>query len=156
MRDWLRKRLDAYESRRERRDEELSELMISSVDAMDHRPTLKLFVYCLAGLNCLYWLSVLLVPNDVADAFSRVHEISDKVVATALAIVFGTGLWLTYAIFRLKFPDLEDAVTSDEVMSSFAYQQHSYRRIRIWMTAVAGGVLNLLALAVVEAIRSGS
>ncbi len=152
MRDLLRKGLDAYENRQERRDENLARSVSSNVEAMSHRPTLKKYVYLLSGVNLLFWASVLLRPYDVLTAFNKVAEINNKIVFLVLTSIFGIGMWLTYSIFRLKFPDLENRTESNEVMSAFADQENSTRKIRIWVASVAFGFLNLLGLAITEGL----
>jgi len=152
MKDLIRKGLDAYEGRQERRDEEMAKVMIRHVDALSHRPTLKIYISVLAGIEILLWAAVLIRPFDVMAAFKKVGDVDDKLVAFFLAAVWGLGLWLTYSLFRLKFPDLEKVQQDDGVMSAFSAQENSVRKVRIWVLSVAGGVLNLIALAVVEGL----
>ncbi len=85
-------------------------------------------------------------------AFNKVAEINNKIVFLVLTSIFGIGVWLTYSIFRLKFPDLENRTESNEVMSAFADQENSTRKIRIWVASVAFGFLNLLGLAITEGL----
>lgn len=59
-------------------------------------------------------------------------------------------MWLTYALFRLKFSDLEDPGFNDEVLASFSYSLHSTKRWRVWLVSVIGGILNVLLLIFVE------
>jgi hypothetical protein len=64
-----------------------------------------------------------------------------------LGIPFGFGLYLTYCIFRLRLPDIEDNTRLDsEVMASFAYQKESTKRWFVWLFSVLGGVVNVLLL----------
>src|SRR5580765_2302706 len=120
MKDLLRKGLDAYEIRQERRDEDFAKVMIHHVDALSHRPTLKIYILVLAGIDILLWAAVLIRPFDVMTAFRKVADIDDKLVAFFLAAVWGLGLWLTYSLFRLKFPDLEKVQRDDGIMSAFS------------------------------------
>ena len=152
MKDLLRKGLDAYEDRHERRDEEFHRTMMHHVDALSHRPTLKIYIAVLAGIDLLLWAAVLIRPFDVMTAFRKVGNVDDKLVAFFIAVVWGLGMWLTYSLFRLKFPDLENSPKEKGVMSGFAAQENSTRKVRIWVVSVAGGVLNLLALAIVEGL----
>ena len=152
MKDLIRKGLDAYEGRQERRDEEMAKVLIRHVDALSHRPTLKIYISVLAGIEILLWAAVLIRPFDVMTAFKKVADVDDKLVAFFLAAVWGLGLWLTYSLFRLKFPDLEKVQQDDGLMSAFSAQENSVRKVRIWVLSVAGGVLNLIALAVVEGL----
>jgi hypothetical protein len=100
-------------------------------------------------VNVLLWVAVLLRPYDVLAAFSKISAVNDRSVMIVIGIVFGIGMWLTYALFRLKFPDLEELSQSTEVMSSFADSEKTTRKVRVWVASVVGGVLNLLALAIV-------
>ena len=75
MKDWLRKRLDAYEGRAEKRDADFADLLIRNVDALSHRPTLRRYIAVLAVANLLIWLSVIIFPKDVAGAWNKVTDI---------------------------------------------------------------------------------
>ncbi|MGH9819441.1 MAG: hypothetical protein ACRD43_04660, partial [Pyrinomonadaceae bacterium] len=79
-----------------------------------------------------------------------VEDIDDKIAFVVIAIVLGLGMWLTYSLCRLKFPDLENPNFDDEVFASFNYSLHSTKRWRVWLIAVIGGVLNALLLVTVE------
>ncbi len=155
MKDLLRKGLDAYEGRQERREDELASVVIRNVDAMSDRATLKRYIYVLSGVNILFWAAVLIRPFDVLKAFEIVAEVNDKIVVFVFAAVFGIGMWLTYSIFRLKIPDLEEIKDGREVMTAFADQENSTRKVRVWVTAVTCGLLNLLALAIAEGLLVG-
>jgi hypothetical protein len=156
MKDLLRKGLDAYEGRRERRDDEFANLVIQNVDAMSHRATLKRYIYFLGGVNVILWAAVLLRPFDVLTAFNKIAGVDQKIIVVIIGFVFGAGTWLTYAIFRLKFPDLEQRKEGREVMTAFADQENSTRKTRVWLAAVVCGVLNLLALAITESLLTSN
>jgi type IV secretory pathway VirB6-like protein len=149
MRDLLNKGFEALGSRDEKREERMDVLLTRNVEAMAHRPTLRLYTGVLGGVNVLLWVAVLLRPYDVLAAFSKISAVNDRSVMIVIGIVFGIGMWLTYALFRLKFPDLEELSQSTEVMSSFADSEKTTRKVRVWVASVVGGVLNLLALAIV-------
>jgi hypothetical protein len=150
MRDWLRKRLDAYGESRERRDEEFAALVNSRIDALADRRILWLNIAILSFANLIVWLSVILFPADVLHAWQTVDNLDEKIAFTVLAITFGLGMWLTYSLFRLRFPDIENPRFDEEVFASFSYSLHSTKRWRIWLAAVVGGVLNALGLIFVE------
>lgn len=78
VRDWLRQRLDGYEARHERRDEEFADLINRNVDALSNRRTLLVHLVILAAVNALVWLTVLIIPHEIADAWLRVRDIDDK------------------------------------------------------------------------------
>ena len=156
MKDLLRKGLDAYEKRQERRDEEFEAAVSQHVDALSHRPTLRIYIALLAGVDLLFWAAVLIRPFDVKTALNKVADVNDKLVALFLFMIWGIGLWLTYSLFRLKFPDLEDIHQDEGIMSAFSTQQNAMRKVRIWVLSVAGGVLNSLALAIVDGLFIGN
>jgi hypothetical protein len=146
MRDWLRKRLDAYENRQVRRDEKFAEIVGRNVDALSDRRTLNFYVAALSGLNLAIWLSVIIFPQYVSDAWATVTDLNDRIGLVILAFIFGIGLWLTYSLFRLKFPDLEGPNFDEELLASYSYSLHSSKRWRIWLFSVVGGVMNVLLL----------
>ena len=104
MRDWIRARLDAYEGRLEQRDEEFAGLVSHHVNALSNRRTLKTYILILSSVNALIWLSVIVVPRDVAAGWTAATGVNDRLGAVVIAIVFGIGMWLSYSLFRLKYP----------------------------------------------------
>ena len=150
MRDWLRKRLDAYEERHERRDEEFAALISRSVDALAEKSILHVYIAILAGLNILIWLSVVIFPQDVQAAWERINELNSKIPAVMIVIIFGLGFWLTYSLFRLRLPDLEDLKFQKTVFASFHYSQRAAKRWRIWLFSTVGGIVNVLLLMITE------
>jgi len=153
MRDWLRKRLDAFETRQEQRDEEFAALLTSAVDALSHRRTLWTYLAILGSANAIIWLSVIVFPRDVMGGWFTVTDLDHRFGAVLIAILFGIGMWFTYSLFRLKFPDLENPKFQHEVLSSFNYSMHTTKRWRVWLFAVIGGVLNVLLLVILELFR---
>jgi len=153
MRDWIRARLDEYEGRHERRDEELAALVNKHVDALSNRRTLKTYISILAVVNALIWLSVIVFPREVAAGWTTATDVNDRLGFTVIAIIFGIGMWLSYSLFRLKYPDLEDPKFEDEIFASQKYSDHSRKRWRIWLFSLVGGVLNVLLLVLTEAYR---
>ena len=156
MRDWIRKRLDVYEGRHEKRDEEFAAFVNRAVGAMSDRHTLRLFLGVLAVANSVTWLSVIIFPNDVIHAWSKVTNIDDKIGFAVMSILFGLGMWLTYSLLRLKFPDIENQNFSPDVMATYAYQSHSTKRWWVWLFSVIGGVVNLLAIVFVDLLLNGN
>jgi hypothetical protein len=64
-----------------------------------------------------------------------------------LILPLGLGIWGTYALVRLKFPDLEEQKMSDSgLMKSFDYQSQSSKIWRIWMVSSVVGVVNTLLI----------
>lgn len=106
MKRVLEKVLDSYDRRLERREESFERTLTRGVEALSDRRTLKRYIIILSVVNVLIWASVLLVPNDVLWAFERISSIDGKLTGMVLAVVWGIGLWLTYSLFRLKYPQL--------------------------------------------------
>ena len=124
-------------------DDQIAETLSRGVEAMSDRLTLLIFISILGGINLLIWASVLIVPADVRDGFERVSHVNQKISAIVLALVFGLGMWLSYALFRLKFPDIEEQKLDADVMGSFAYQSDSTKRYRVWLFSAVGGIVNV-------------
>lgn len=152
MGDLIRKGLDAADRRGERKEENIARMLDRHVDAMDDRSTLKRYIYILGAIIIFLWIAVLIFPYEVYKAFEKVGNIDDRVVLTIVVMIFGVGMWFTYALFRLRFPNLENREFGSEFLSSVKHQQNSFRRFHVWLAAVIGGVVNLLALFVVELI----
>lgn len=127
-------------------DDQFAARISAQVAAMSDRKLLLRYVLVLGTVNLLIWLSVLIFSGGVRDGFTRVWDVNNKIAMVVLAIVFGAGMWLTYALFRLKFPDIEEQRLDAEVMGSFAYQSNSTRRWMVWLLSAVGGLVNLLML----------
>ena len=124
-------------------DDKFAETVNTSVDAMSDRRTLLRFIYILGTINLLIWASVLFVPAAVRDGFNRVWNVNQKISMIVLALVFGVGMWLSYSLFRLKFPDIEEQRLDADIMGSFAYQSDSTKKYRVWMFSAVGGIVNV-------------
>jgi hypothetical protein len=146
MKDFLRNRIDAFESRRDRRDQEFADTVIGHLDALSDRKTLRIYSAALAVVNALIWLTVILFPGDVAAALEKADNASNKIPLTVIAIIFGLGMWLAYSAFRLRYPDIEDRDLDESVLASFSYSQKDTKRWWVWVLSVAFGVVNVLAL----------
>lgn len=132
----------------DRFEEKWNRRLTKHVDAMSDRKTLWKYIYVLASVNLLMWLSVLVRPFDVLTAFETIGSIDDRLVLTILIGIFAIGMWLTYALFRVRFPRLEERDYEPELMATYTYHLNWTRKFRIWVTSVVGGVLNLLALSI--------
>lgn len=105
-------------------------------------------------VNLAYWFAVIVFPGAVYGLVSFLNDWTSKGLAILLGGAFGAGVCLTYALFRFKFPDLENTrKSSGSVMASYSEQQAMDRRIRVWLVSVTGGVLNLLGLWLLELLR---
>jgi hypothetical protein len=127
-------------------DDRFAEKINAHVEAMSDRRLLLRYVLVLTAVNILIWLSVLIFPGGVRDGFTQVWDANSKLAAVVLAIGFGIGMWLTYGVFRLKFPDIEEQRLDADVMGSFAYQSNSTKRWMVWLGSAIGGLVNLLLL----------
>jgi hypothetical protein len=150
VRDFISKRLEKYAERHERRDDQFAELFIRNVDALSNRRTLKRHLAIGGTVNLLIWASVLFFPHDVSYAWQTVQSLENNISAVVIGTIFGIGFWLTYALFRLKFPDLEIKRFDGEILTSFHESEHSIKRYRVWLASVTGGVLNVLLLVIVD------
>ncbi len=130
-------------------DDRIAEKINEGVEAMSDRRVLVRYVLVLGTVNLLIWLSVLIFSGSVRDGFSQVWAGSDRIAKVVLAIVFGIGMWLTYSLFRLKFPDIEEQRLDSDVMGSFAYQSNSTKRWMVWVLSAVGGIVNVGLLVVV-------
>jgi hypothetical protein len=134
-------------------DDRFAEKIAANVEAMADRRVLVRYVLVLGTVNLLMWVCVLLLTASVRDGFSQVWSASDKIGKIVLAMVFGIGMWLTYALFRMKFPDIEEQRLDSEIMGSFAYQSDSTKRWMVWVLSAVGGLLNVgLLVAVAMAL----
>lgn len=156
MKDLLRRGLDAYEGRGERRDEELADALSRGVAALSDRGVHRTTLAILSTINALIWLSVLIVPHDVSATWVNVTDLDAKLGVMLVGTVFGIGMWLTSALLRLKYPDIEDQSVDDGVFSSVSYHARAHLRFRVWVGSTAGGVVNALAIAIVEGLRISS
>jgi len=154
-RQFLRERLDAYENKSLKKEERYWDWVSRGMNAMDDRPTLKLFFYVLLGLEFTYWLLVLIFPGHVLSVFDFISEWSDKGIAILIGMVFGTGLWLAYILFRFRIPDLEDHDRDEgPVISSYTQNLSRERLFRVWIVAVIAGFLNVLLLMLIASFRT--
>lgn len=135
-------------------DDRLAETINEAVEAMSNRGILRRAVFLLGVVNLLIWLSVLVFSGSVRDGFSQVWAGSDRIAKVVLAIVFGIGMWLTYSLFRLKFPDIEEQRLDSDVMGSFAYQSNSTKRWMVWVFSAVGGIVNVALLVLVAMVLS--
>ncbi len=140
----------------EKDDERFAETLNDGVSALSDRATLIRFLALSGGVVVLIWIAVLFAPTDVRSAFATIHGLNNKMSVAILAIVFGLGMWLTYCFFRLKFPTIEETDLESDVLGSYAYQASSNRRWLVWLFSAVGGIVNLLAMAVVTIALSGS
>ena len=142
----LRKGLEALAGKHDSRDEEFANLINRNLDALRDRDTLHLYTAILACLNAAVWFSLIFFPRGVRNGLNTVGDLDEKIVSVVIAIVFALGFWLTYVLFRMKFPDLEDPKFDDEVFASFHYSRHSVKRFRVWVASTVGGILNVIVL----------
>src|SRR5688500_6633455 len=127
---------------KEHSDDRLAQKINANVEAMADRASLIRYVFVLSAINLLIWMSVLVFSGSVREGFGQVWQASDKIAKVVLGVVFGIGMWLTYSLLRLKFPDIEEQRLDSEVMGSFAYQADSTKRWMVWVLSAVGGILN--------------
>lgn len=134
------------EDSREENYEHLGRQINSLLGDMSVRKKLLRVIYIFGTLNLVIWLCCLLFPSDVRQAFERVHELNQKFSTIVLAVPFAIGMLITYGIFRLRFPDIEDVDLDSEVFGSYSYQRSSQKRWLVWLFSTVGGILNLFLL----------
>lgn len=152
----LRKGLDAYETRQEQKIEKYAEIAERGLGVMEDQRNLVRLTWVLGIANGLLWLIVIVIPRVLDNVWSVAIEFDDNASWYVFVVVFGLGLSLTYALFRLKFQDLEDPNIKDDILSSFHRSEHANRRFLIWLFSVIGGLVNAVLLLTLEVYLSGS
>ena len=130
-------------------DEEKRDEMGFGIDANEFAGDMAYRRYCLRVIsvcflgNLTVWLVVLLLPGVVLNLVLVMGLILSKGGSLLLALPLGFGLFGTYALFRLWFPDLESQKLSDTgIMQSFQYQANSLKIWRIWTISSGVGAVN--------------
>lgn len=131
-------------------DERTATLVNKGLAALSDPLSLRRFALILGVLNLLIWASVLIVPVDVRSVFERVYELNSKIAMGVLGIVFGLGIWLSYALFRLRLANLEEQELKSGVFATFEFRSHSHERWLVWVASAAGGVMNAIGLVLVN------
>lgn len=134
------------EGRGEENFEELGRQINSLLGDLSVRKKLLRIIFIFGTINIAIWLCCLIFPGDVRSAFERVHELNQKFSILVLAFPFSLGMLITYSIFRIKFPDIEEIELDSEVLGSYSYQSNSQKRWLVWVFSTIGGVLNLFLL----------
>ena len=127
-------------------NEKFDESLTKIVDGLSNRKSLFLFLWIFAALNVFIWITVSLFHNFVNERFRQIFDISDKAGLGILLVPFFIGIFITYSLCRLKFPDIEENKLQSEMMASYSYQAHSMKRWYIWLFSIFGGVLNVVLL----------
>lgn len=138
----------------EESDQRLAENLNKAIDNLSDKQTLKRFLWIISAVNLFIWLSVLIFPQAVRDGFTTVSGVSDKIAKITLAVPFGIGFYITYAIFRLKFPDIEEQNVETGPMAAYEYNTKSLKRWRVWFFSAGGGILNVLLLIITDIFLS--
>ena len=129
----------------EREDAEAAENLIAVTEAMSDRRVLKRFLSICVAANLILWV----VSTGLADwvYFLVSPVITDKIGVLLLGVPLALGMYITYSLFRLKLPHIEDNKQLDsDMMASFVYQADSTKRWFVWLFSALGGVLNTLLL----------
>jgi hypothetical protein len=121
-----------------------------AVESLSDRRAIYRSLVVLGLSNLILWLGILIFPGTVRGAFERLIGLNGKIGVAALGIPLGIGLYFSYSLFRLKFPDIEEQNIESAPMGSFNYHTHSNKRWMIWFFSTVGGVLNLLLLILVD------
>lgn len=127
-------------------DEAIAKNFTSVVDSMADRNFLwRLFLIGILT-NFLIWSAIFLMPEKIYQGFSLVSSLSDKLGIGLLGIPLFLTAFTVYALFRFKFPDIEEQKLDSEMMSTYSYQKHSAKRFWIWIGSISIGVVNTLLL----------
>ena len=127
-------------------NEKFDESLTKIVDGLSNRKSLFRFLWIFAALNVFIWITVSLFHKFVNERFRQIFDISDKAGLGILLVPFFIGIFITYSLCRLKFPDIEENKLQSEMMASYSYQAHSMKRWYIWLFSIFGGVLNVVLL----------
>jgi hypothetical protein len=136
-------------------DSKIAAGMNRVIEELSDRRTIYRVLIFLGICNVLLWIAVVIFPSNIRNLFETVIGASDKIGMALLGIPFGLGLYLTYSVFRLKFPDVEEQNIESAPMGSYGYHAHSNRRWMVWVFSVVGGILNVLFLILVDIGLSG-
>ena len=133
-----------------KRDTEIAKNFSKAVDSMADRNILRRFLLIGVLTNFLIWSAVFLMPEKIYQGFSLVSSMSDKIAIGLLGIPLFFTAFTVYALFRLKFPDIEEQKLDSEMMSTFAYQRNSAKRFWIWIGSFSVGIINTILLIVAD------
>lgn len=130
----------------EKEDTEIARNFSKAVDSMADRMILRRFLLIGVLTNFLIWSAVFLKPEMIYKGFSLVNTFSNKLSLGLLGIPLIFTTFTIYALFRLKFPDIEEQRLDSEIMSSHTYQINSAKRYIIWVCSFAVGIVNTILL----------
>lgn len=133
----------------EKGDAKIARNFSNVVDSMANKWILLRFIWLGIVANFLIWVSVFLLPTTIYTGFGVIGKVSSKIMVGLLGIPLIFTTLTVYALFRLKFPDIEEQKLDSEIMSSVVYQSNSAKRFWIRISSFAVGVTNtgLLILA---------
>jgi len=135
----------------EKENEKISARLTAFTNNLSDKRVLhqSLLIY-LSG-NIIIWLCVLLMPQTINRVFDSIFELSNKLGVMILGIPFGLALFSTYALCRLKLPNIEDnKQLKTDLMSSFDYQSDSTKRLFVWLFSITVEVINVLLIVLVD------
>ncbi|HEX8369445.1 MAG TPA: hypothetical protein VF604_12945 [Pyrinomonadaceae bacterium] len=120
------------------------------IDSLSNKTNLFRFLWICIALNAVLWLCVFFFHEFVNERYRQLFDASNKVGIGILFFPLALGFFIIYALCRIKFPDLEENNLQSEMMASYSYQAHSLKRWYIWLFSIAGGVLNVVLLFLVN------
>lgn len=130
----------------EKEDTKIARNFSKAVDSMADRMILRRFLLIGVLSNFLIWSAVFLMPEMIYKGFSLVNTFSNKLSLGLLGIPLIFTTFTIYALFRLKFPDIEEQRLDSEIMSSHTYQINSGKRYIIWVCSFSVGIVNTILL----------
>ena len=135
-------------------DDKIAQNFSNVVDSMANRKVLWRFIWIGGVINLIMWLAVFLFPSIIYQGFSTIGKVSDKLMLGLFGIPLIFTALTVYALFRLKFPDIEDQKLDSEIMSSVVYQSNSSKKFWIWISSFAVGVVNTGLLIITDSVLS--
>lgn len=131
-------------------NEKIDENVSALLENLSNRSSLFRFLWICAASNAAVWLIALVFHEFANESFRRIFGASDKAGIGVLLVPFFLGVFLTYSLCRLKFPDIEENNLQSEMMASYSYQARSMKRWYIWLFSICGGILNVVLLVLVN------
>ena len=142
---------------RDQEDERIGAGLIAVVESLDSVRVLYRTIKILVIVNLAIWTLGIFFSDYLIELVDFFGRFGDKLKLAPFVLPFFTGMWLAYAIARLRSPDLEDRkLLESEFMGSVAYNSEANRRFITWIAAILAGVFNaILFMLAVNATSSG-
>lgn len=134
----------------EKRDEHIDKSITEIVEALSDKSVLYRFLRNCTVLNTIVWFVAVFFYEAANYYYLQIAGMSNEAGIGILLVPFFLGTFITYSLWRLKFPDIEDNNLQSGMMASYSYQSHSMKRWYIWFFSLVGGVANVILLCLVN------